>query len=539
MVLTNTRTLVLIIPHWRVIAAGATHDHRAAVVKKDRVVDVTPAGAEHGITPGTRRREAQKLCADLKIIEDDEERSIRKFNSVVASLESVTPRIEIATGGWCSFPTRGPSRYFGGDQALARIVAERTLKALSAVLETTEVPSVIQPRIGVADSRFAAVLAATFTSLSRVQVVVPEGSATFLAPFPVDVLASKYSPLLEARELVDVFRRLGLKTLEDIGALPSEELLARFGSPGLLAQQLAQGIDGRAPLLHSISDVVLEESEIDPPADHVETAVFVAKALADRIHRHLAINGSACVRILIEVESEHGEVSSRLWRHEHQFTSADITDRVRWQLEGWYQSENPPTGPLSSVRLTVDETVPDSGQQLGFWGEKTVNDERAIRSFVRIQGLLGPDSVTVVQRGGGRRLTDIEQRVPLAVTRFDPDQVITLPESTAAPWPGRLPAPLPIAVLPQAQQVEVTDGNGRRIGVSGRGQIEEDPVRIRSDSLGSHLIIGWGGPWLLDEKWWDPATKSRQARFQFLLADGTSHLCVIENGKWWLEASYE
>ena len=423
MVLTNTRTLVLIIPHWRVIAAGVAHDHLAAVVDKDRVVDVTPDGAEHGITPGIRRREAQKLCADLKIIDDDEERSVRKFNSVVTALESVTPRIEIATGGWCSFPTRGPSRYFGGDQALARIVVERTLKALSVALKTTEVPSVIQPRIGVADSRFAAVVAATSKSLSRVQVVVPEGSAAFLASFPVDVLASKYSPLPEAQELVDVFRRLGLKTLEDVGSLPSEELFARFGSPGLLAQQLAQGIDGRAPLLHSISDVVSEESEIDPPAEHVETAVFVAKALVGRIHQRLAIEGAVCVRILIEVESEHGDVSSRLWRHEHQFTSADITDRVRWQLEGWYQSENPPTGPLSLVRLIVDETVPDSGQQLGFWGEKTVNDERAIRSFVRIQGLLGPDSVTVVQRGGGRRLADIERRVPLVAGRFDPDQV--------------------------------------------------------------------------------------------------------------------
>ena len=539
MVLTNTRTLVLIIPHWRVIAAGAAHDHLAAVVNKDRVVDVTPDGAEFGITPGTPRREAQKLCADLKIIDDDEERNVRKFNSVVASLESVTPRIEITTGGWCSFPTRGPSRYFGGDQALARVVAERTLKALSATLKTTEVPSVFQPRIGVADSRFAAVLAATSERFSRVQVVVPEGSAAFLAPFPVDVLASKYSPLPEAEELVDVFRRLGLKTLEDIGSLPSEELLARFGSPGLLAQQLAQGIDGRASLLRSISDVVSEESEINPPADHVETAVFVAKALADRIHQHLAIEGSVCVRILIEVESEHGDVSSRLWRHEHRFTPAGITDRVRWQLEGWYRSENPPTGLLSLVRLTVDETAPDSGQQLGFWGEKIVNDELAMRSFVRIQGLLGPDSVTVVQRGGGRRLVDIERRVPLVATRLDPDQVMTLPESATAPWPGRLPAPLPLAVLPQAQQLEVTDGNGRRVGVNGRGQVEADPVRIQSDSLGSHLIIGWGGPWLLDEKWWDPAMRSRQARFQFLLADGTSHLCVIENGEWWLEASYE
>ena len=539
MALTDARTLVVVIPHWRIIAAGVTYDHLAVVVNKDQVVDVTPAAAEHGIRLGIRRREAQKLCADLKIIDDDEERSVRKFSSVVAALESVTPRLEMTTGGWCSFPTRGPSRYFGGDQALARVVAERTLKALSVTLKTAQVPSVIQPLIGVADSHFTAILAATSQSFSRVQIVAPEGSVTFLAPFPIDVLASKYSPLPEANDLVDIFRRLGLKTLEDVSSLPSEELLARFGSPGQLARQLAQGIDDRSPLLRPISDVVSEESEIDPPVDRVETVVFVAKVLADRIHQRLAVEGSACVRILIEVESEHGEVSSRLWRHEHQFTSADITDRVRWQLEGWCQSEIGPTGSLSLVRLIVDETVPDSGQQLGFWGEKTANDERAIQSFVRIQGLLGSDSVTVVQRGGGRRLADIERRVPLASAKFDPDRVITLPESTIAPWPGRLPAPLPIVVLPQRQRLEVTDSNDRLIRVSGRGQMEEDPICIRSESLGSHLIIGWGGPWVLDERWWDPARKSRQARFQFLLADGTAHLCVIEGGKWWLEASYE
>tara|TARA_B100001250_G_scaffold395110_1_gene399668 strand:- start:181 stop:1734 length:1554 start_codon:yes stop_codon:yes gene_type:complete len=516
-----------------------TCDQLAVVVDNDRVVDITPAAIEYGITLGIRRREAQKLCADLQVVLNDEELSVRRFSSVIEALESVTPRIEITTGGRCSFPTRGPSRYFGGDQALAQAVVERTVRVLSAMFETDEVPSHIYPKVGVADSRFVAALAATSETSSRIQVVVSGRSAAFLAPFPIDVLVAKESPLSEAHDLVDVFRRLGLRTLGDISSLPNQELLARFGSPGLLAKQLAQGIDSRASLLHSISNVVSEESEIDPPADHVETAVFVAKAFADRICQQLAAEGLACVRILVEVETEHGEISSRLWRHERRFTPTDITDRVRWQLEGWWKSEMAPTGSLSLVRLVVNETIPDSGYQLGFWGEKTANDERAIRSFTRIQGLLGPDSVTVVQRGGGRRLANIEQKVPFVAVNFDPNRVVNLPESTDAPWPGRLPVPLPIAVLTQAKKLEVVDDDGRLVRVSGRGHMERNPAYFKSECLGAHLIIGWGGPWFLDERWWDSAKKIRQARFQFLLDNDTSHLCVIENGQWWLEASYE
>lgn len=535
----DTRTLVLTVPHWRLVAAGISCDQLAVVVESDRIVDITPAASDYGITLGIRRREAQQLCADLKIVVADEELSVKRFGAVVEALESVTPRIEITTGGCCSFPTRGPSRYFGGDQALARIVFERTLTVLSAMFETHELLSYIYPKIGVADSRFVAALAATTESSSQIQVVVPEKSAAFLTSFPVDVLLNKESPLSEAHDLVDVFRRLGLRTLGDIRSLPNKELLSRFGKPGLLAKELAQGTDRRASLLHPISSVVSEESEIDPPTDHVEAAVFVAKAFADRICQQLAVEGLACVRILVEVETEHGEISSRLWRHERQFTPIDITDRVRWQLEGWWKSETAPTGSLSLVRLVVNETISDSGCQLGFWGEKTVNDERAVRSFARIQGILGPDSVTIVQRGGGRRLANIEQRVPFVAVNFDPNRLVNLPELTDAPWPGRLPVPLPIAVLPQAKKLEVVDSDGHLVGVSGRGYIEKDPAYFKSECLGSHLIIGWGGPWFLDERWWDSVKNIRQARFQFLLENDTSHLCVIENGQWWLEASYE
>ena len=159
--------------------------------------------------------------------------------------------------------------------------------------------------------------------------------------------------MLGADDLVGVFQRLGLETLGDVAALPKEDLYARFGTSGSLAHRLSRGMDGRTPILQTTSSVVSEESEIHPPADHLETVVFSAKSLAHGMCQQLFSEGLVCAGILIEVESDHGEVSSRLWRHEHQFTPADITDRVRWQLEGWFRSEAAPTGPLTLVRLVA------------------------------------------------------------------------------------------------------------------------------------------------------------------------------------------
>src|SRR5206468_7452661 len=115
--------------------------------------------------------------------------------------------------------TRGPSRYFGGDETLAARVGEA-------------VETVAPCRVGVADGPFAAELAA------RGHVCVPPGeSAAFLAPFPVGAL--------EQPELADLLVRLGVRTLGDLARLPGPAVLARFGLDGLRAHRLACGLDER------------------------------------------------------------------------------------------------------------------------------------------------------------------------------------------------------------------------------------------------------------------------------------------------------
>src|SRR5205807_9029762 len=120
---------------------------------------------------------------------------------VVAAREALAPAVEVIRPGLCAVATRGPSRYFGGDEALVVKVGE----AMGA-----------GSRVGVADGLFAAALAAR-----RSLIVPPGAAAAFLAPYPVAAL--------DRPELAGLLVRLGLRTLGAFAALPEADVLARFG----------------------------------------------------------------------------------------------------------------------------------------------------------------------------------------------------------------------------------------------------------------------------------------------------------------------
>ena len=122
-------------------------------------------------------------------------------------------------------------------------------------------------------------------------------------------------------------------------------------------------------------------NEIDPPADRVDRVAFLARTLADELHRRLGRDGVTCVRVGIEAETEHGEQLLRFWRHEGTLSDAAVADRVRWQLDGWLNGSaaNRPSGGITRLALIPDELIAAKGRQLGFWGGETEVDQRAIR----------------------------------------------------------------------------------------------------------------------------------------------------------------
>ncbi len=519
----GVRTVVVWCPDWPVVAGGHPPTVPVAVVAANRVVACSEAARRDGGAVGLRRREAQGRCPEVVVIEQDLGRDVRAFEAVVAAVEAFTPSVEVGRPGVVSFGARGPSRYFGGDRSLAAQVAA----AVDAVLVPLGAPPC---RVGVADGPFAAEQAARLTVRDRPAVrVVPTGrSAGFLAPFPVRAL--------ERPDLADLLARLGLVTLGDLAALPAATVLARFGPDGALAHRLAQGRDERPLAARTPPPDLTVAAELDPPAERVDMAMFVAKSLADELHELLAARGLACTRIAIEAETEHGEHHVRLWRHDGALTSRAIAERVRWQLEGWL-STGATTAGVSLIRLVPDEVKPDHGRQLGFWGGSAAADDRAARGFARAQGMLGPDGVVTAAVGGGRDPAVQVQLVPWGDPRPAPAPASAGRE--VPPWPGHLPLPAPAVVYPDRVPATLADRDGQPVSVTGRGVLGTPPAQLQVAGGRPVEVVAWAGPWPAEERWWDQQSSRRRARFQVCVADGTAHVVVLESGRWWVEATYD
>ncbi|MXV89300.1 MAG: DNA polymerase Y family protein [Acidimicrobiia bacterium] len=531
------RTLVARCEHWPVVALGHPLTEPVAVVAASRVVAASVAARSHGVVPGLRLRTAAARCVDLVVRERDPALEARAFEPVVATLDDVTPALEVSRPGTCSFAARGPSRYFGGDEVLAGMVLERVTQALEG---RTGV------RIGIADGPFTAAVAAELAD--PVRIIEPACSAAFLAPLPVRMLGLP--------ELTDVLVRLGIDTLGAFAGLPAADVLARFGTEGRRAHCLAAGNDERPLTLRAPTPDWSVSTEFDPPADRLDQLAFCARALAEQLQRRLEKAGMSCVRIAVEVETAEGESLVRLWRHEGGLSAGDMVDRVRWFLDdrpagsggplpgsggratgsgGPAVSGNfRPSSGITRLRLTADELAPARGRQLGFWGGEAGADERAVRVAAHLCGRLGAEVVRVPDRRGGRHPDEQFTLVPAAAVDLR-DRRLTADDR---PWPGGLPAPSPARLLVVPWPAEVHDAAGDAVRVTGRGSVSAPPARLTVGGRSS-AVVAWGGPWSTEERWWDPGCRRRRARLQLLTGDGLACLAVLERGRWQVTAVWD
>jgi protein ImuB len=380
-------------------------------------------------------------------------------------------------------------------------------------------------------------------------VVVPPGaSPAFLAPVPVTVLAD-VDGAEETVALVGVLERLGVRTLGALAALPLAEVVGRFGAAGLRAHRLASGLDARPPATGPPPVEWTSSAVIDPPAARVEAVAFVARGLADDLHTRLAAVGSACTRLVVGAETEHGETHERVWRTEGSFTPLAIADRVRWQLEGWIDglghSALRPSGGLTRLWLAPDEIVPAGGRQLALpaGGPGMVDPieagDRAARALARVQGLLGVEAVRVPEWRGGRGPGERVALVPVAADDVTEPRPASRPAWVPEPWPGRVPDPAPAAVHDPPLPAEVVDAAGRPVRVSGRGEASAPPAVVAVAGGGRRAVAAWAGPWPCDERWWDPETHRRRARVQVATDGGPAYLLTVEAGRWSVEATYD
>lgn len=531
------RTAAVWVPDWPVLAAMTAEEvdaHRPAAVHDGRrVVAVSAPARRAGVRRGMRRRHAQECCPELALLAADPGRDVRLFEPVATAAETVVAGIEVARPGLLLLPAEGAGRYHGSEEVLAeRLVAQ--------VAELTG----YEAQVGVADGSGAAVLAARSARL------VPAGRAAgFLAPLAVGELlhVATGDTAAQVPDLVDLLHRLGLRTLGDLARLPAADVLARFGRLGAWAHAVASGRDDRPTALRRLEADVAVEQEMDPPVERVEAAAFAARRLAEDLHAQLQARGAGCGRLQITARTEDGHELVRTWRTDAALGGMSVTrmtDRVRWQLEGWLTrqgtragaGQDPEPAPLVRLGLRAEEVVAVGAEQGRLWGNPSGSDLRAQRALHRVQGLIGAEKVLSPALQGGREVRDQVRLVP-----WGEEPPPSRP--TTAPWPGRLPRPAPATVLAEPQVVQLVGADGRRVQVDARLQVSSEPAVVWWPAQGDlpereTPVTGWAGPWPVVQRWWGPEPR-RLVYVQATLGDGRAVLLALREGVWAVEARYD
>ncbi|MBR7190743.1 MULTISPECIES: DNA polymerase Y family protein [unclassified Gordonia (in: high G+C Gram-positive bacteria)] len=550
----SRRILALWCPDWPAMAAAAEADlpplHPVAVLSANRVVACSASARAAGVRRGMRKRQAQAACTEMTVVAADENRDGRLFEPVVAAVAEVIPALEVLRPGLLVIAGDRAARYFGGMEALA----EELVDVVSACG--------IESQVGIADEIFTAVLAARHG-----HQVEPGGDREYLAGRPVADLAVEPSMSDPSRaDLVELLRRLGIGTIGAFADMSVTDVATRFARDAVVAHRLANAVPGRVPSSRGVPAELDVDHTCDPPVDRIDVAAFIGRTLADVLHRRLRDAAVACTRLTIIATTERGQQHSRTWRCAQPLTPETTADRIRWQLEGWLTGAARPTSPRVEPRAARSSARPDSPivrlrlepvevveagalhYQLtddlsrgGLAGEPDV-EERARRSLVRIQGLLGGDAVRIPVLSGGRGPAERITMVSLGdepVPRRDP----------SAPWPGRLPQPSPTVLVETA--IHVLDAVGQPVKVTDRGAFTAEPVtvalassRARRSSWG---LCWWAGPWPVGgadrpagaSVPTGAAETGLTARAQVLLDDSRALLLCYRAGEWIVEGVYE
>ncbi|MBU6516106.1 MAG: hypothetical protein KGQ78_09460 [Acidobacteria bacterium] len=143
--------------------------------------------------------------------------SVRDFLRVLDALEVLCPFVEPVRLGLCTLPLRGPSRFFGGDEAVFVAVRQSVRDVLG-----------LEVALGVAEGLFCAELAA------RQGVVLSAGQTTAFR-------RAQSLATLGHKELATTGRRLGIHSVGDFADLDTARVAERFSAAVGVLHRVARG----------------------------------------------------------------------------------------------------------------------------------------------------------------------------------------------------------------------------------------------------------------------------------------------------------
>ena len=284
-------------------------------------------------------REAISFCATLTILESRPARHDRAATACLEAMGSISPLVEEAAPGLVYADLRGLDRLYPSIDALERAIRRRA-------------PVGLRPRLGIAEQKFTAFVAAQAAHPGGTQSVGGADAASFLAARSIQLLPLDH-------EVVARMQLLGLKTLGALGELPRAAVEAQFGGSGGRAWAMARGQDTSTVMPRPHTERIVESMQAEPPLVSQEAVSYSMRQLLGRILRHRAVSGRFVRSLRLRITAE----DDRVWSHEQALKepSSDV-DRL-WLVIRTILERTPYPAPVTGLSIELLELSQESGKQ--------------------------------------------------------------------------------------------------------------------------------------------------------------------------------
>ena len=441
--------------------------HRQPLVLLDGVAPQEKVAARcekartFGVQHGMSKVQAQTVCDALFRRRDlAEEQSA--FTAACQVGERFTPRLQAIAS---------PANSYGGAQHLSSLMLLDssgmemlfgTIEDYACKLHEELTGEGFSAGIGTARNAEAALMLARSTH--RIVTADDGNIRAKLGPLPVTLLPC------DSRMLA-ILSRWGIRTLEQLAALPDTALVSRLGQQGRRLQSLARGQADYLLVPEEQAFTLAATTVLDSPLEVLDSLLFVLSPMLETILTRAMERAYAVRSLQLTLLLERGEPHAISIRPA---TPSQNREALLKLLNLELQAKPPQAGVLT-VTLEAEPSKPQTAQR-GLFQAQFPEPDKLDLLLARLRSIAGQDNV------GSPTLENSYREDAFKISSFEPQLVVKTEEVS-------LPSRVAMRVFRPPQAVRVT--------------CRENQPRLLFWQGARMLVQACAGPWHSSGSWWD------------------------------------
>ncbi|HMD63882.1 MAG TPA: DNA polymerase Y family protein [Stellaceae bacterium] len=440
---------------------------------------VNPAAAAAGLAPGMPLADALSFLPGLATAAAEPAEDAAALRRLAEWCGRYSPWTAPDGVDGVRIEITGSAHLWGGERALA------------ADLKTRLDRRGVIGRVAVADTIGAAWATARFAEAGDSAVIVPPGEVrAALASLPVEAL--RLDPTT-----AQGLRRVGLKQVGELYAMPRDALARRFGET--VAQRLDQALDDLPEPLSPLGEVPTRRVRLsfaEPFTEPADLMLAAERLIADLVQR-LAQEGTGARRLDLAFHRVDGRVERiRLGTARPSRDPRHLASLFKERLD----TVDPGLG-IEDMILAALAVEPLPPQQIGLPGHAAGNETRGIAQLLdRLGNRLGLDALSRLEARASHIPERASVRVPVALPspaslRSAPSPALRErgdPAQRAGWVRGYLKPPRPIRLFDPPEPLEAF------------WLLPDDPPFRFTWRRRRHRVTRADGPERIAEEWWRP-----------------------------------